>query len=482
MKVNSKNGSIKRIKDEILAVFVFEKEKLPKEISSLGKFITKSEFEGKQGQAAVVNTLGKFNFRKLFVYGLGKKDEFNLDFLRRGAGKAVRYAEGVKSKSLTLFVPHIKNRKDAAQTLTEGALLAKFKFDDYKTSKDEKFKVEKVDVVAEKVDVSSAVKKGLVLANAQNYVREVNEHPSNFITPLKMAEYARKLSKEKGLAIRVFGKKDMERMKMNAILAVSKGSAQPPVLVVMEYNKGKKLPLYAVVGKGITFDSGGINLKPSRGMGEMKYDKSGAVNVLGIMKAVAELKLPIRVIGAFAATENMPGGNAQRPSDIVKAYNGKTIEVANTDAEGRMILADSIAYVCEKKPKAVIDMATLTGAMVVALGRHRIGLFCDDDRLAKAFENAGGKTHERVWRMPIDKEYAEMNKGVFGDIKNVGSDRGEGGSITAAMFVKEFVKDTKWAHLDIAAVSDSDSQTDYYRRGATGIGVRLVVEALSYLR
>ena len=240
MKVNSRNSTIAKIKDEILTVFVFEKEKFPNEISSLGKFISKSEFEGKQGQAAVVNTLGKFNFRKLFVYGLGKKNEFDLDFLRRGAGKAVRYAEGMKTKSLTILVPHLKNRKDAAQALTEGALLAKFKFDDYKTSKEDKFKVEKVDVIAEKVDVSSAVKKGVILANAQNYVREVNEHPSNFITPLKMAEYARKLSKEKRLAIRVFGKKDLERMKMNAILAVNKGSAQPPVLVVMEYNKGKK--------------------------------------------------------------------------------------------------------------------------------------------------------------------------------------------------------------------------------------------------
>ena len=482
MKVKSRNGSIAKIKDEILAVSLFEKEKLPKGISSLGKFVSKEEFEGKQGQIAVVNTLEKFNFRKLFIYGLGKKDEFDLDLLRKGAGKAVRYAEGTKSKSLTILVPNVKNKKDAAQALTEGALLAKFKFTDYKTGKKDRFKVEKVDIVAEKVNVSSAVKKGLVLANAQNYVREVNEHPSNVTTPLKMAEYAKKLSREKGLSLKVFGKNDLKRMKMGAILAVSKGSAQPPVLVIMEYNKGKKLPLYAVVGKGVTFDSGGINLKPSRGMGEMKYDKSGAVNVLGVMKAVAELKLPIRVIGAFAATENMPGGNAQRPSDIVKAYNGKTIEVANTDAEGRMILADTVSYVCERKPKAIVDMATLTGAMVVALGKHRIGLFCDDDKLAKAFEIAGEKTHERVWRMPIDKEYAEMNKGVFGDIKNIGSGKGEGGSITAAMFVKEFVKDAKWAHLDIAAVSDFDSPTEYYRIGATGIGVRLVVEALSTLR
>jgi len=271
-------------------------------------------------------------------------------------------------------------------------------------------------------------------------------------------------------------------MKMNAILAVNQGSALPPVLVIMEYNKDKKnLPLYAVVGKGITFDSGGISLKPSKGMQEMKYDKTGAVSALGIIKAVSELKMPIRLLAAFAATENMPGGNAQKPGDIITAYNGKTIEVLNTDAEGRLILADTLAYIAEKKPQAIIDLATLTGAIIIALGRHGIGLFSNDDELAKVIKNAGNKTFERVWRMPLWKEYVEMNKADFADIKNIGSEGSEAGSITAAAFLQEFVGDCKWAHLDIAGVDMVSERHPYLDKGASGMGVRLVCETLEML-
>jgi leucyl aminopeptidase len=263
---------------------------------------------------------------------------------------------------------------------------------------------------------------------------------------------------------------------------VNQGSVLPPVFVVLEYNRDKKnLPLYAIVGKGITFDSGGISLKPAKSMQEMKYDKTGAVTAMGIIKAVSELGIPIRLIAAFAATENLPSGSAQKPGDIITAYNGKTIEVLNTDAEGRLILADSLAYVAEKRPKAIIDLATLTGAMIVSLGHNRLGLFSNDDHLAKVIYDSGEKTFERVWRFPLDREYKEMNKGDFADIRNIGSETGDAGSITAACFLSEFTGDCRWAHLDIAGVDSIAAPHGYLEKGASGIGVRLVVESLTRL-
>ncbi len=250
-------------------------------------------------------------------------------------------------------------------------------------------------------------------------------------------------------------------------------------MVVMEYNKMKKdLPLYCIIGKGISFDSGGISIKPSKGMHEMKYDKSGAIITLGVMKAVAELKLPIRVMGIMPITENMPSGSAQKPGDIIKAYNGKTIEVLNTDAEGRLILADALAFGAEKKPKAMIDLATLTGAITVCLGPLAAGLFSNDDELSKKITEAGEETHERVWRMPTWKEYSEFIKSDFADIKNTGSDIGEASSITASKFLEEFVGETKWAHLDIAGVDMIRGSHPYMEKGASGIGLRLIVATL----
>jgi leucyl aminopeptidase len=295
-----------------------------------------------------------------------------------------------------------------------------------------------------------------------------------------VAAWAKRLAKEEGLAIEIFDRAKMRKMGMDALLAVADGSVNAPMLVRLDYNKGKKLPLYCIVGKGVTFDSGGISIKPSAGMHEMKYDKSGAMNVLGVMRAVSRLRLPIRVIGLMPLVENMPSGSAQRPGDIVRAYNGKTIEVLNTDAEGRLILADALAYAAEQKPESIIDMATLTGAIVVSLGRHAIGLFSNDDPLSKAIIDAGEETSERVWRLPIWPEYGEMIKADFADIKNI-TEQGEASSITAAMFLKEFVGDAKWAHLDIAAVDYVKWPHPYLEKGASGMGVRLVTETLARL-
>lgn len=464
----------------IFAVALMQGEALP--FPAATKSVRKEEFEGKPGQVHVVNSDGRAPFSRLLLYGLGERKDFREDLLRRFGGAAVRYAASVKSPSVCASAA-VKGvaEKEAARLIGEGAVLANYRPVKFKTKKEDYFDVKEANV-AVKGAVGDALKKAAVLAAAQNYVRDINENPANIATPQLLAVEARKLAKESKLDVAVFEKSDLKRMGMNAILAVNQGSALPPLLVTLEYNLGRKsLPLYAVVGKGITFDSGGISLKPSKGMQDMKYDKTGAVTAMGIIKAVSELGLPIRLIAAFAATENMPSGTAQKPGDIVTAYNGKTIEVLNTDAEGRLILADVLAYVAEKKPKAMIDLATLTGAMIVCLGRNRAGLFSNDDHLAKVIYDAGEATFERVWRFPLDSEYREMNKADFADIKNIGSESGDAGSITAACFLSEFIGDTKWAHLDIAGVDNITERHGYLEKGASGMGVRLVVEALARL-
>lgn len=482
MQVNWKKIEPKDAKDELLAIALMQGASLP--FPDLTKGVKKEAFEGKSGQVYSVDTLGKYGFRKLLLYGLGEEKEFNLDFIRRFAGCAVRYARGLKSDSVGIALPKVPklHPTDAAGAIAEAAILANYQCTKFKSKKeedkDDSFEVKEATIFSAE-DSTDFVRKASILAYSQNFVRDINENPANIATPSMLAQTARDLAKENKLTATVFEKEDLKKMKMNAILAVNQGSVLPPVLVILEYNKEKKnLPLYAVVGKGITFDSGGISLKPAKGMQEMKYDKTGAVTVMGIIKAASELQLPVRLIAAFAATENMPGGSAQKPGDIITAYSGKTIEVLNTDAEGRLILADAVAYVAERKPDALISIATLTGAVVIALGRHRMGLVGNDDGVMRTLEEAGERTFERVWRLPYDKEYREMNKGEFADIKNIGSETGDAGTVTAASFIGEFVGDCKWAHLDIAAVDAIVDKHGYLEKGASGIGVRLVCEAL----
>jgi len=467
----------------VLAYFLLKEDKIPADVLKLGK-ISKDEFEGKLGKTYSTATLGKMKAKRILLVGLGSKKDFEPDFVRRAAGTAVRYCKSMKCPKLSIALPKIPkvSAKSTAQFITEGAILSNYKFMELKTKKEDYFDVSQASILTSDKSAEDGVKTGMVLAEAQNYTREIDEYPANLMTPRKVAEIAKQLSKKnKKISVTVFDEKAMKKKGMNALLGVASGSAEPPKLVILEYNKGKKnLPLYGLVGKGITFDSGGISLKPSKNMHEMKYDKTGAIVVLGTMKAVAELNLPIRVMAALALTENMPDGKAQKPGDVVKAYGGKTIEVLNTDAEGRLVLADALAYVAEKNPKAIIDVATLTGAIVVALGKHAIGLFSTDAKLAKLLEESGKRTHERVWRFPLWKEYAEMMKSEIADIKNI-SGTGEAGSITAAVFLKEFIGDAKWAHLDIAGVMDIKNNHPYLEKGASGTGVRLLTEALQFI-
>ena len=295
---------------------------------------------------------------------------------------------------------------------------------------------------------------------------------------LDQAEQAKALAKTHKLRLRVFEKAELQKMGMNAFLSVSAGSVQPPKLIVLEWHPANASDTVAVVGKGITFDSGGISLKPANDMDKMKFDKSGACAVLGIMRAASELKLPVHVVGVIAATENLPSGSASKPGDLVKAYSGKTIEILNTDAEGRLILADAIAY-AEKhyRPSAIIDMATLTGACVIALGDCASGLLSNNDELAERLRVAGDYSGERVWRLPLWDDYGEKIKSDFADVKNTGD--GTSGTITAAMFLKNFVgENTPWAHLDIAGTAWVTKQKGAFNLGSTGVGVRLITHVL----
>lgn len=476
MKAEFIRAPMGRIKDGLLCVFALQDGELPAELGAF-KAEAKKHIKRTEGHFFAC-TMGAAAFEHLLVVNLGKKDKLTIESLRKGAGAAARHAAMLKQKSFTMYAPSLEgvDPPAAAQAITEGALLSGHRFHSYKSKKDGLFRLERVRI-ASMNDLSGGVEKGRILADAQNYAREMDEPPANMATPGNIAKQAKGLAKEKRLVITIYDEKALRRMGMNAILAVARGSGEPPLMVRLEYNKGKRHPLYCLVGKGITFDSGGLSLKPSKNMHEMKYDKTGAIDVIAVMKAIAELGLPIRVIALLPFTENVPSGRSQKPGDIIKSYNGKTIEVLNTDAEGRLILADALSFAAEQKPEAIIDVATLTGAAVVALGRHAIGLFSNDDKLAHEIEQSGLQTHERVWRMPLWEEYGEMMKSDLADLKNI-SELPEAGCITAAAFLQEFVGESRWAHLDIAAVDHVSSSHPYLDKGASGIGVRLITETL----
>ncbi|MCI0503887.1 leucyl aminopeptidase [Candidatus Micrarchaeota archaeon] len=483
MKVELKKVHLSEAKENLLCVFLMQDEEPPYDIRRFLHDVKKQRYEGKLLQTFATDTRGEAKFRHLLVVGLGRKEEFRMDNLRRAAGAAARYAAARKEAEFAMHLPanFIARHEHLGmvQAMTEGAILAAYRFNEYKTKKEDLFSVESARIVSEE-DIGEGIRLGTIYAEAQNYSRRLDEQPANIATPRMVADEARRLARECGLGVSVHGTDWLRRKNMNGILSVSQGSVHPPLLVRLEYNRGKRYPLYCIVGKGVCFDSGGISIKPSANMHEMKYDKSGAINVLGVFKAVAELKIPIRLVGLMPMVENMPSGSAQKPGDIITAYNGKTIEVLNTDAEGRLILADALALGAEEKPECLIDMATLTGAMVVSLGRHAIGMFSNDDELSDALKEAGEAAHERVWRMPLWPEYGEMMKSDLADMKNI-SEVPEAGSITAAAFLAEFAGETRWAHLDIAAVDMVKGPHPYLDKGATGIGVRLVASALARL-
>jgi leucyl aminopeptidase len=455
----------------------------------LRSLLASGEFEGKQGQVVLVHTQGKIPAKRVLLIGLGKKKAATLDTVRQAMGTA---AKRVRQAGARSFVTPLHGRAIAgvnglslAQAMVEGTLLGGYQFTAYRTdpvgaSKD----LARVRFIAagaaEAAQVREGVRRGQAAAEAAMFVRDLCNHPSNVMTPSRIAAEAKRIGKERGVTVKVLERRAVEKLGMGAFLGVARGSHEPPKFIVLEYRGGARgagggRPI-ALVGKTITFDTGGISLKPAENMEQMKADMTGGAEVLATIRAIARLKLPLHVVGILPATENMPGGRAIKPGDILTTLSGKTVEVQNTDAEGRLILADGLAYAARLKPKAIIDIATLTGACVVALGQFAIGLFGNEESLKRRIQQAGLAAGERVWEMPLWDEYFEQLKSDVADMRNIGG-RG-GGMITAALFLSKFVGDCPWIHLDIASTDWSDRERAYVSKGPTGIGTRLLIQYL----
>ncbi|MBI4431874.1 MAG: leucyl aminopeptidase [Candidatus Omnitrophica bacterium] len=414
-----------------------------------------------------------------FFIGLGKREKCALQKIRLFAAKAVDQAKSMKLSRLRIDVDSFEEHfpgTDLAAALVEGAELASYRFDRYKSKKSPEPPVEELELVSN-AGPTPAIRRAMdeaeTVCEGVFFTRDLANEPANVMTPDRLAKSAAAMAKKNGLTCRVLGLAEIKRLKMGGILGVSQGSANEPRFIILE-NKVKTGKPIVLVGKGITFDTGGISIKPSNDMDKMKFDMCGAAAVIGAMKVVADLKLPVKVVGLVPTCENMPGGRAQRPGDIVRFLNGKTAEVLNTDAEGRLILADALAYAERYKPKALVDIATLTGACAATFGDKCSGLMGTDADLVHRMKEAGEKSGERVWELPLWDEYNDLIRGNFADIQNISKKMA--GTITAAMFLKEFAEHTpSWAHLDIAGTAWTD-------KGATGVGVRLFVELVkSYL-
>lgn len=478
------------IKTEGLALFHFEGEDLAGPVkdldktldSKISKAVKAGVFEGKQGQTLAVDTLGKAPAERILVAGLGKRDAVTVEKIRQAAGisaKAFRDA-GVKNFVTALAQAEVKGADSGvlAQTVVEGTRLALYMFERFKSEKQKK-KIESVTVASpdgvSAPNMSKRIVRGMSLAEAACAARDLINLPSNIATPAYLAEEARRGAKALGIKCSILGPKEIEKNRMGGLMAVAKGSHQPARFIIMEWMKGpKKQKPIALVGKGLTFDTGGISIKPSERMEEMKSDMSGGAAVICAMLAIAALNIKANVVGLVPATENMPGGSAIKPGDVATGLSGVTMEIINTDAEGRLILSDALAYAKRYDPDCVVDIATLTGACAVALGGFASGLFGNDEELIGQLKESGEATGERLWPMPLWPEYEDQIKSEVADVKNVGPRWG--GAITAAAFLKKHVSG-KWAHLDIAGTAYiSDKPRSYIPLGGVGLGVRLFVD------
>ena len=499
MKIDLIAASAKRRPADLFLTGAFEGEKSLKALTPLEPGFQKSveaavkakRFAGKKG-----DSLSSFNpdFREApeaVLTGLGPRAKFDRPALRQAVGKLIHLAKCRKARRVRMlldtFVGGKVGEPEAAEILTETAVLAGYAFDKYKTKKDKEKEnsryegVETLEILAAKsgaprlekqVDFARAVAEGTV--RARNLVNE----PGNVINPVRLVEEARRIAREKKIRCQILGSAELRRLKMGGILGVNQGSKVPPALIILEYGVShKNRGTVCLVGKGVTFDTGGISIKPAADMEKMKYDKAGACTVIAAVATAAELKLPVHIVALAPAVENMPSENSQRPGDIIRMYSGKTVEVINTDAEGRLILGDALAYAGKFKPKAIIDLATLTGMCAYTFGDQAIGLLGNDEKLLRRVKEAGEAVGERCWELPMWEGYGKMIKGHHSDLLNVGGKYA--GTITAAKFLEEFVPaKTPWAHLDIAGTAWCDSPRADCPKGATGVGVRLLIELL----
>jgi len=437
------------------------------------------DLKHKLGESALVYPNEGGGPRRVLLLGAGKRSGFDLEAARRFAGHAVRAAESVEVLGLTTYLGSGVSA-DAAQAATEGAVLAAWRFTEMKNPDegDAPIDVSDFELMVDPEDLDageSGVRAGDVVGRAANFARTLQSRPGNVATPSHLADEASRMADEHGLDVTVMGPEELEGERMHALLAVAQGSDEEPRLIVLCHNGGADddAPL-VLVGKGLTFDAGGISIKPAGGMEEMIFDMSGGAAVIGAMQAVAELNIPLNVVGIVPSSENLLNGRAMKPGDIIGSREGKTIQVVNTDAEGRLILADALSYAQGLDPAAIVDCATLTGSVVIALGHHAAAVFSTDEDLVDELRKAGDRSGERCWPLPLWDDYRRQIDSSVADLVNVGGR--PGGSITAACFLKEFVGECRWAHLDIAGTAYGEGKLSYQRKGAAGFPTRLLVD------
>src|SRR6266550_351394 len=476
---------------EGLAVAVFKDEKansgLLKNLdAAVGGMITDvietEEFAAKQGETAYFHVSSKsLKARRVLLIGCGERSSYKAAQITQMSGTATRFLRGKSIKTIAIAPRAAGDAEKIAQTVAVGAVMGLFELDKYRTKDKEKRELKSVTVVIEGADkkaVQRGADRGRIIGESTNFTRDLANEPGGHMTPTILASRAKEVAKEFGLSIDILDQKQMEKLGMGSLLGVSRGSDEPPKLIVLKYEpsrfRSRKGDLLALVGKGITFDSGGISLKPGENMELMKYDMTGAATVIGTMRAIAQLKPAISVLGIAPCSENLPSGKATKPGDVLRAMTGKTIEVINTDAEGRLVLADAIAYAKKLGATQIIDMATLTGAVSIALGDVNTAILGTDQILIDQVIEAGKEVGEKFWQLPLDSEYTNQIKSDIADIKNVGGKKA--GTITAAAFLKEFADDTSWAHLDIAGTAWGDTAQPFRSKGPTGVAVRTLIE------
>jgi leucyl aminopeptidase len=473
MQISFERKPLEQVEAGALVVPVFEGGK--EERFGAGDLLDAGEITGKPLEMLLLHHVPGVAATRVLLAGAGKPEKFDPAEMRKLAGAAVRHlkSKSVKSVAMALGAEHAT--ADFAGAAVEGAILGDYEPDRYKTDDGDKKSVDRFTLVAEGAALEDAVTRGRIVAEAQNFARTLVNEPANLLTPSKVVEAARSMASEYQLECQVLDFEQMELLGMGALLGVARGSAEPPALIVIRYKPeaAKTSSHLGLVGKGVTFDSGGISIKPADGMEKMKYDMAGGAAMLGAMQAIAQLKPAIAVTAFIPCVENMPGSRAQRPGDIVTAMSGKTVEVINTDAEGRLILADALTYARKQGCTHLVDAATLTGAVVVALGHLNVGLFANDDGMRDRVLHAAKSAGERMWPMPLEDDYKEYLKSAFADLANVGGRWG--GAITAAIFLKEFAEDTPWVHLDIAGTAWLDESKPFLAKGPTGLPVRTLV-------
>ena len=488
MEVRAEFGKFHDVEADALVVTVYEGEKADdgalRELDErtggvVSEMLGSDEMRGKQGDMLYVHRPGNIRAHRLLLVGAGKREEFSFDTIRKVSGAAARFLRGKGVRTMAILRRSSLDLDKSAQAAVEGALIALFEPDMYKTENKEERHIDQLILCTAAQGsneiLAGGVERGRIIADAVNLARELINEPSSTLTPTELAERSKETANRFGLDIDILDEARMKELGMGALLGVARGSDEPAKLIVLRYTPevASTSEVIAIVGKGITFDSGGISIKPAEGMEKMKYDMSGAASTLAAMSAIAQLKPKVNVIGLMPTTENMPSGRAYKPGDVLRAMSGKTIEVINTDAEGRLILADAITYARKLGATKIIDLATLTGAVSIALGTINVGVLGNNQAFIDEIRNSAKEEGEKFWQLPLDADYRELIKSDIADIKNTGGRYA--GTITAAYFLKEFAEDTPWVHLDIAGTAWENERKPHMAKGPTGVAIRTLV-------